>query len=129
MAAHEFSIPTVWRLKAAAADVYAILNDPEEFARWWPDVYLGVEVLREADIAGKGRIVRFLTKGKLPYRLRWQAEVLSSQAPNRMSIRATGDLDGRGEWRLYAAGRMARGHATTGQCGSRSPGWCCCRRC
>ena len=57
MAAHEFSIPTVWRLKAKAANVYAILNDPDEFVRWWPEVYLGVEVLREADASGKGRIV------------------------------------------------------------------------
>jgi len=104
MASHEFSIPTVWRLKAKAAAVYAILNDPREFVRWWPEVYLGVEVLREADATGKGRIVRFLTKGKLPYQLRWQAELVSSRPPDRMSIKATGDLDGRGEWRLEQQG-------------------------
>jgi polyketide cyclase/dehydrase/lipid transport protein len=104
MASHEFSIPTVWRLKAKAADVYTILNDPEEFVRWWPEVYLGVEVLRESDATGKGRIVKFVTKGKLPYHLSWQAELVGCRPPDRMSIRATGDLDGRGEWRLDQQG-------------------------
>jgi hypothetical protein len=56
LATHEFSIPTVWRLEARAEDVYAILNDPAEFVRWWPEVYLRVEVLREADVDGGGRV-------------------------------------------------------------------------
>ena len=46
------------------------------------------------------------TKRWLPYRLRWEAEVLAVDKPRSVSIRARGDLDGRGEWRFAEDGEF-----------------------
>jgi uncharacterized protein YndB with AHSA1/START domain len=104
MNATEFYIPTVWRFRAPAERIYDLLSAPQEFVRWWPEVYLAVEDEEAGDAQGVGRRLNLLTKGKLPYRLRWQAEVLEAERPHRMTIRARGDLDGRGEWRFTQDG-------------------------
>jgi hypothetical protein len=100
----EFHIPTTWRVQGTAAQVYEILSKPREFPRWWPEVYLAVREVRSGDAGGLGRVVALSTKGWLPYRLEWEAEMIAASKPNRMSIRARGDLEGRGEWRLEQHG-------------------------
>jgi len=100
----EFFIPTTWRVKARVEHVYDLLSRPREFPRWWPEVYLDVHEVTAGDANGVGRVVALRTKGKLPYELRWQAEMTSADKPHGMSIRARGDLDGRGEWRLRQDG-------------------------
>lgn len=104
MQPQEFHIPTTWRVKGNAEQVYEILTKPEDFVRWWPAVYRDVKQVRPGDANGVGRIVSLLTKGKLPYELRWQAEVVEADKPRRMLIHARGDLDGRGEWRFKQDG-------------------------
>ncbi|MES1258209.1 MAG: polyketide cyclase, partial [Acidobacteriota bacterium] len=44
------------------------------------------------------------TKGWLPYRLRWEAVTTESRRPNRIALRATGDLEGRGIWSILQDG-------------------------
>jgi uncharacterized protein YndB with AHSA1/START domain len=100
MQRQELHIATEWRIEATAAQVYDILSRPREFPRWWPDVYLAVTEVKPGDANGVGRVVALRTKGKLPYELHWQAEMIAAEKPHRMSIRARGDLDGRGEWRF-----------------------------
>jgi hypothetical protein len=100
----EFFIPTTWRIQGRIDDVYDVLSRPREFPRWWPEVYLEVHEVTGGDAHGVGRVVALRTKGKLPYELRWQAEMTAADKPRGMSIRARGDLDGRGEWRLRQDG-------------------------
>jgi hypothetical protein len=88
---------TRWRFRAAPEEVFPILSDPLDYPRWWPSVYLSVREL------GRRR-VRMLTRGWLPYKLRWDAETVESQAPDRLVIRATGDFDGIGVWSLAKDG-------------------------
>lgn len=104
MQPREFYIPTRWRIRGKAEQVYDVLSKPREFTRWWPEVYLAVSVLLPGDANGVGRVVELRTKGKLPYVLRWQAEMIAADRPRRMAIRARGDLDGRGEWKLEQDG-------------------------
>ena len=94
----EFYIPTTWRIKGRIEQVYDVLSRPREFPRWWPEVYLDVAELKAGDANGVGRVVALRTKGKLPYELNWQAEMTAARKPHGMSVRARGDLDGRGEW-------------------------------
>ena len=39
-----------------------------------------------------------MTRGKLPYRLRWDARIVETRRPNGFTIEATGDFVGRGVW-------------------------------
>jgi hypothetical protein len=100
----ELNIPTTWRLRGTAEQVYDVLSRPRDFPRWWPDVYLDVTELEPGDANGVGRVVALRTRGKLPYELNWQAEMTAAQKPHRMSVCARGDLAGRGEWRLRQDG-------------------------
>jgi hypothetical protein len=67
-------------------------------------VWLKVEPVRDADARGLGRIVRFTTKGRLPYRLHWTAETIECDPPHRLAIAASGDFDGTGRWTISAHG-------------------------
>ena len=69
------------------------------YLRWWPDIYLEVEPIGSIS-ASVGAKARLLTRGKLPYKLRWQAEIIEADRPISFVIRATGDFDGRGVWSL-----------------------------
>jgi uncharacterized protein YndB with AHSA1/START domain len=100
MTAREFHIPTTWRVRGPVARVFDVLSKPQDFVRWWPEVYLAVCEVRAGDASGLGRVVDLHTKGWLPYTLRWQAEVVAIDKPRSMSLRARGDLEGRGEWRF-----------------------------
>jgi hypothetical protein len=104
MQPREFYIPTRWRIKATAEQVYDVLSKPREFPRWWPEVYLAVSEVRPGAASGVGRVVALRTKGWLPYELHWQAEMTAADRPRRMSILARGDLEGRGEWQLEQEG-------------------------
>ena len=97
-------IPTTWRVQGRIDNAYDVLSTPKEFTRWWSDVYLAVEELTAGDENGIGRTVQLLTKGKLPYTLRWQARALEINKPHRILIQAQGDLAGRGEWHLQQNG-------------------------
>jgi len=62
-------------------------------------VYLQVEEIEPANAQnGVGRRVRLLTKGWLPYKLRWDLVVLDSAYPHGITIAAMGDFEGTGIW-------------------------------
>jgi hypothetical protein len=104
MQPQELHLPTIWRIKGTVEQVYDVLSRPRDFPRWWPEVYLEVNELKAGNADGVGRVVALRTKGKLPYELNWQAEMTAAEKPHRMSVRARGDLDGRGEWRFRQDG-------------------------
>lgn len=47
---------------------------------------------------GVGRKIELTTKGWLPYVLRWSFRVNEFQRPERLSLEAIGDFNGRGIW-------------------------------
>ncbi len=89
---------TRWRIAGTCGEVADVLGDPLALPRWWPSVYLHVAELQAADAHGLGRRVELLTKGWLPYTIRWQFEVVDSRYPYGFTIDASGDFDGRGVW-------------------------------
>jgi hypothetical protein len=74
--------------------------------RWWPSVYLNVEQLRPPDARGLGRRVRLLTKGRLPYTIRWEFEVVESRQPLWLHDRGERDFEGRGVWTFAQHARL-----------------------
>jgi hypothetical protein len=82
-----------------------ILGDPSQLPVWWPSVYLEVEETEPARAEnGVGRRVRLLTKGWLPYTLRWDLSVVESRYPYGFTVAAAGDLEGTGIWTLEQDG-------------------------
>jgi hypothetical protein len=95
----DYHFVTTWRVQGTCGEVADILGDPLRLPVWWPSVYLQVEEIEPATAEnGIGRRVRLLTKGWLPYTLRWDLVVVDSTYPHRIAIAATGDFEGMGVW-------------------------------
>jgi hypothetical protein len=77
--------------------VIDILSDAEDLPRWWPSVYL--------DVKKRGDVIDLLTKGWLPYTLRWSFRVIETRSDGFV-IEAFGDFVGRGEWSFAQDGEF-----------------------
>lgn len=100
MASNDYHFITHWRVESTPEEVYQILSNLSDLVRWWPSVYLDVEVLKSGGEHGLGKVVRLHTKGWLPYTLRWQFRVTESKYPHGFTLEASGDLVGRGIWKF-----------------------------
>jgi hypothetical protein len=100
MPANDYIFRTHWKVNARAGEAFDILNDVQSYLFWWPEVYLAVERIALAGDDGLGETFRLLTRGKLPYRLRWDARVIEKRRPSGFAIEASGDFVGRGIWSL-----------------------------
>ena len=96
--ANDYQFVTHWHVEGTCGEVADVLGDPLGLARWWPSVYLEVDQKRPPDSRGLGGRVALLTKGWLPYTLRWEFEVVESRYPHGFTIVASGDFEGRGVW-------------------------------
>jgi hypothetical protein len=65
------------------------------YLRWWHEVYLAVEKVAPAAHDALGETHRLLTRGRLPYRLPWEARIIETRCPTGFTIEATGDFVGR----------------------------------
>jgi len=97
LASNDYHFITRWRVKSTVKEVTDILGDAADLVRWWPSVYLDVQVLEAGDERGLGRVVSLYTKGWLPYTLRWQFRVTDVR-PDGYTLTAWGDFNGRGIW-------------------------------
>jgi hypothetical protein len=98
---------TTWRMEGTCDEVADILGDPLRLSVWWPSVYLKVDEIEPARAEnGVGRRVGLLTKGWLPYTLRWELLVVDARYPHGSTIAATGDLEGTGVWTFEQDGEF-----------------------
>lgn len=100
----DYHFVTHWRMQGTPDEVIAVLADARDLPRWWPSVYLDVREIAPGDERGIGKVVELLTKGWLPYTIRWRFRVEESDPPRRIAITASGDLEGRGVWTLAPDG-------------------------
>ena len=107
MAANDYHFVTNWRFDATIEEVAAILEDVDQLSTWWASVYLDVKVTEPGNKDGVGKRVDLLTKGKLPYKLRWSFTVTESNSPDGFTIKAEGDFVGIGTWILKQDGPVA----------------------
>jgi hypothetical protein len=98
----EYHFVTRWRVEGTPREVYEILDEPTDLVRWWPSVYLDVQ--EQATPAGK--VYKLLTKGWLPYTLRWEFRRTEKVPYSRSALEARGDFVGRGLWTFTADGPM-----------------------
>jgi hypothetical protein len=104
---NRYHFVTHWRVRGTCEEVSDILEAARELPRWWPSVYLRADVLEEGGPHALGQRVDLLTKGFLPYRLRWEFTVVEERYPHGSVLEARGDFVGRGEWTLRQDGEIA----------------------
>jgi hypothetical protein len=100
----DYEFLTRWRVTATLAEVKAVLGDGSSLPRWWPAVYLAVDVVEEGDEHGLGASLALHTTGWLPYTLRWTLRVTEPITDFGYALAATGDLVGSGRWTFLPAG-------------------------
>lgn len=93
-----YAFRTVWRVTGTVAEVRDVLADGASLPRWWPAVYLSVDVLHGADDDGRGGELALFTTGWLPYTLRWTLRVTEPVTDTGFALTAAGDLSGTGRW-------------------------------
>lgn len=99
MASNEYQFITHWRVQSSCEEVSEVLGDAPDLVRWWPSVYLDVQVLEAGDPeTGLGKVISLYTKGWLPYTLRWQFRITENRSPHGFALEAWGDFVGRGIW-------------------------------
>lgn len=103
MRTNEYYMPTEWRVRGSVQEVYDICSDFLDYQRWWPEVYLNIQPAG-IDEETKSERYALLTRGKLPYKLRWTSCKTHEDAPRTLSLKASGDLAGRGTWRFEQDG-------------------------
>jgi hypothetical protein len=103
MANNEYHFITHWRVQSTLEEVTDIIGNAADLVRWWPSVYLDVNILEPGDERGLGKVVSLYTKGWLPYTLRWTFRVSDVQ-PDGFTLVAWGDFDGRGIWTFQQDG-------------------------
>jgi hypothetical protein len=104
-AGSDYHFVTQWHVIGTADEVVDILKDADALPHWWPSVYLGVVELEAGGPDGVGRVVELLTKGWLPYTLRWRITSVEPATAAGFSIAASGDFVGTGRWTFTQEGR------------------------
>ncbi len=97
-----YSFVDEWLIEAAAEPIYDLLSRPRDYPSWWSDAFLEGE--GDDGPAMPGKRARLLTRGRLPYRLRWELECLEANPPARLDSRIGGDFVGRGLWTIDELG-------------------------
>jgi uncharacterized protein YndB with AHSA1/START domain len=90
-----------WYVPAPIADVYEVIGDQIGYPAWWEKVFL--EVTGDGGPPRPGRRASIVSKGFLPYKLRWEAEVVEAHPPRGFRFTMEGDFVGGGEWTLEEA--------------------------
>jgi hypothetical protein len=91
---------TRWRVEGTPEEVYRLLDEPTDLVRWWPSVYLDVRETQDE----QGKVYELLTRGWLPYTLRWNFRRTEKVPFERMALKAWGDFVGEGRWTFRADG-------------------------
>lgn len=98
MADNLYHLTSRWRVLGTVEEVSGILSDGPSLARWWPAVYREVRELARGEPNGVGAALAMVTRGWLPFTLRWQCRVIESRYPHGFMVDVWGDLIGRGVW-------------------------------
>ena len=98
-ASNDYRFVDSWRVQSTLDEVYAVMTRGDEFARWWPGIYLDSRVIERGDANGLGGTVEFLSQGgRLLYTLRWTAHTFAINRPYGFTLSAGGDFVGTGRW-------------------------------
>jgi hypothetical protein len=90
-----------WFVRGPLEATYEVVGDTVGYTNWWGNVFVSVE--GDDGPPRPGRHVKIVSRGFLPYRLRWEAEVVEAEAPRRFDFTMVGDFVGGGSWTFEPA--------------------------
>jgi len=95
-----------WLVPASPEWVYGLLSCPREYPEWWGEAFLEGE--GDPGPAAPGKRARLLTRGRLPYRLRWELTCVEAVAPARLVSRIEGGTRAVLEWNVEVRKGLVR---------------------
>jgi len=98
-----YEFVTIWRVKAPIEKVWNEIYHSTDWPTWWRGVENVLET-RKGDESGVGSIHRYTWKSKLPYRLRFDMQMIRIEPPRLLEGIAIGELEGHGLWQLSTEG-------------------------
>ena len=98
---NEYRFVDRWFVRAPLEAVYDVVGDTLGYPGWWGDVFVSVE--GDAGPPRPGRHASIVSRGFLPYRLRWEAQVVEADAPRGFAFTMRGDFVGSGSWTFDSA--------------------------
>jgi uncharacterized protein YndB with AHSA1/START domain len=97
----EYQFVDTWQVPMPIEEVYELLGDPLRYPEWWPEAFPAAE--GDPGPPKPGNRVDILSKGFLPYRLRWTLTCVAVERPTRIHAEMTGDFVGTSTWTLTEA--------------------------
>ena len=97
-----YSFLTTWCVAAPLQRVWEVLAAPDAYPEWWKGVRKST-VLEPGEEGPNsvGTLYRLKWRSKLPYTLEFDSRITRIEAPHLIEGQASGELEGRGVWRLF----------------------------
>jgi len=95
----DYAFVTQWWFDAPIEQIWSVIRDSERWPEWWRSV-VSVRKIRPGGENGVGEVRRYVWKGRLPYTLAFDMTVTRVESPHVLEGTATGELEGKGTWRL-----------------------------
>lgn len=96
-----FRLVSEWHLAAPPEAVWAVLEAPENWPRWWPEIRR-VQLLQAGGDDDEGAVRRTWWTSRLPYGFVIDFTTRAAERPHLLAVEANGDLVGMGRWELVA---------------------------
>ncbi len=87
-----------WHVPMPIERTYELLGDPLGYPEWWPEAFPKAE--GDPGPPKPGNRVAVVSKGFLPYRLRWTLTCVAVERPTRIDAEMSGDFVGTSSWAL-----------------------------
>lgn len=99
-----YKFKNTWRIYSDILPVAECFLDHNTILSWWSNAFYGVDAIESGGEFGQGRKFNIVTKGWLPYLLRFQLHVVEVNWPTHFRVESTGDFLGTGDVRLEQLG-------------------------
>lgn len=104
MTLYAYNFETNWKFESEVNQVWELIGG-FKYSEWWRGVS-SERIYQGTRQDGIGDKYQYVFRTKLPYQLAFVAEIVEKEAPYSLEIRATGELEGRGVWKLSQAGSL-----------------------
>ena len=99
----DYEFITKWLFDSPIERVWDMIEDADAWPEWWKGV-LSVKKIKTGDENGVGSVRSTVWKSSLPYKLKFDSEVIRVEKHVLIEARAFGELEGNGLWRFESLG-------------------------